>query len=73
MKTGITSCIESGIFEDFLVAEGNEEEVQYSLLMTTTKFLFLILYYYVTKERHRNLFHVMNAHAIYERCRSREK
>ena len=54
MKTEMTS----GIFEDCLVAEGNKEEKQYLLLMTTTKSLFLISYCHVTKECHRKVFHV---------------
>ena len=72
MRNEITSDIDDCIFEDCLVEEGNEEEGQDSLLMTRTKSLFQILYYHVTKGRKKIPLHVMNAHAIYERCRSRE-
>ena len=54
MKTEMAS----GIFEGCLIAEGNEEEKQYLLLMTTTKSLFLISYCHVTEESHRKVFHV---------------
>ena len=36
------------------------------------KSLFQIMYYQVTHGKHKTPLHVMNAHAIYEKCRSRE-
>ena len=72
MRREITSGIDDCTFEDCLVEEGNKEETQDSLLMNRTKYLFQIFYYHVTKGRNKTPLHVMNAHAIYKRCRSRE-
>ena len=72
MRSEITSGIDDCIFEDCLVQDRNEKETPDFLLMSRTKFLFQILYYHVTKGRSKTPLHVMNTHAVYKRCRSRE-
>ena len=72
MRSEMTSDIDSDIFEDGLVEDVDKEEVHDSLLMTRTKSLFQIMHYHVTKGRQKTPLHVMNAHAIYERCKSRD-
>ena len=76
MRSEVISSIDSFIFENCLVKQGNEEETQDSLLMNRTKSLFQILFYHVTKRRNNPLhppsLHVMKAYTICKCCRSRE-
>ena len=55
MRSEVISGIDSCIFENCLVEQGNEEETQDSLLMNRTKSLFQILFYHVTKRRNNPL------------------
>ena len=52
--------------------EDDTEEVASSKLMMKINSLFQIMFYQVTDGKHKTPLQIMNAHGIYERCRSRE-
>ena len=52
--------------------ELNEEENDRHRSSFKVESLFQIMYYHATHERHKKQTYVMNAHTLYEKCKSRE-
>ena len=57
---------------DETVVEAENEREGSSRLVLQIKSLFQVVYYQITHGRHKTPMQVTNAHAIYEKCRSRE-
>ena len=72
MKSETSPEIDNDILDNPEDEDEDDTEISDSLLMTKAKSLFQILHYHVSGGRQKTPVHVMNAHAIYERCRSRE-
>ena len=72
MKSETSPEIDNDVLDNPEDEDEDNTEISDSLLMTKAKSLFQILHYHVSGGRQKTPVHVMNAHAIYERCRSRE-